>query len=78
MEKSLDPTKILTFEFFEDDDDEEVFSFSTVNKYKTDIRNLKMSVMKLQQKENLPHFQSEGTQAKQRRKGAAQEWLAQK
>lgn len=60
VEKSLDPSKILTFEFFEDDDNEEVFSFSTINKYKTDIRNLKMSVMKLKTIEKKPDFKSEG------------------
>lgn len=57
----MDPSKILTFEFFEDDEDEEVFSFSTINKYKTDIRNLKMSVMKLKTMEKKPNFQSEGS-----------------
>jgi len=60
VEKSLDPSKVLGLEFFKDDEDEEVFSFSTVNKYKTDIKNLKMSVMKLSTIDAQKKVKSEG------------------
>jgi hypothetical protein len=60
VEKSLDPSKVLGLEFFDDNENEEVFSFSTVNKYKTDIKNLKMSVMKLSTVDPHNKFKSEG------------------
>lgn len=60
MEKSLDPSKVLGLEFFEEDETEEVFSFSTMNHYKTDIRNLKESVMRLSKHGANLKFQSEG------------------
>ena len=61
MEKSLNPSKVLELEFFDEEDDEEVFSFSTMNHYKTDVRNLKHSVMKLDKAQNQSKFHSEGT-----------------
>jgi hypothetical protein len=65
VEKSLNPSKVLALEFFEEEnDDEEVFSFSTVNKYKTDIRNLKESVMKLRKDKGPSNFYSEGINPK--------------
>ena len=46
MEKSLDPSKVLTLKNF-DLDDEDVFSFSTSNQYKTNLKSLKKSVWEM-------------------------------
>jgi hypothetical protein len=61
VEKSLDPSKVLGLEFFEENENEEVFSFSTINKYKTDVKNLKISLMKLSTVDPNKNFKSEGT-----------------
>ena len=60
MEKSLDPSKVLGLEILEENENEEIFSFSTVNHYKTNVQNLKESVMKLQKTNAQLKFQSEG------------------
>ena len=62
MEKSLDPSKVLGLELFDENEEEndQVFSFSTINKYKTDAKNLKDSIMKLGTSNAPLKFKSEG------------------
>lgn len=57
VEKSLDPSKVLEIVKVGEEDD--VFSFSQVNLYKTDVRSLKKNLWSLDQNKKKPQFQSE-------------------
>lgn len=57
VEKSLDPSKVLELVKVAEEDD--VFSFSQINLYKTDVRSLKKNLWSLDQNKKKPQFHSE-------------------